>query len=640
MKKTTTLLGLMALTTIGFAQSPRMSLYEEFTGENCPPCAATNPGLDVKLGVNSNNTIPIKWQSPIPSAPALLTSLYQQNKTEIDARDSYYSVSSAPSGRQDGQSQVVFGATSDHPTYVSATTLNASAAVTSPFTILMNRAWDPTFSTITVTGTIVATGAYSTTGTNLKFRLVMTERFIYYASAPGSNGEKEFHYVARKSFPDLANGTPMAPTFTVGQSQTFTVTCVLPSYIWDKSQVEMVGFIQDDATKKVLQAKLGAAAPLTNDAAASSISGLTALSCVTSLTPSVIVKNNGSNAITSMTLSPYVNGVANGAPKAYAGSLAAGATATIVMNPITALPSGSNTFSVNINNVNGGVDNNNINNNLTSPFVIVGTYAPAPITQDFQTATFPPTNWILVNPDGGAATWSRVTTAGGFGLSTSSSKYPFFTSPAGDMDDLYLPPMSLSAITTPKLTFDVAYAQYSTENDQLDVMVSTNCGSTWTNVYTKSGSTLSTAPAATANFVPTGSQWRKEIVNLSAFASASQVLVKFVATSAYGNNMYIDNVNLSGNVGVYEADKNVTSVDLYPNPTSNETAVKINLTEQSQVSISILNTVGQVVFQSTTTLNAGANSVAVDTKNFASGIYNVIISSKNGATTKKLSVTK
>ncbi len=640
MKKTTTLLGLMALTTIGFAQSPRMSLYEEFTGENCPPCASTNPGLDVKLGVNSNNTIPIKWQVAIPSAPSSLTSLYQQNKVEIDARDAYYSISSAPNGRQDGQSQVVFGSTSDHPTYVSATTLNAAAAVTSPFTIAMNRAWDPTFSTITVTGTIVATGNYTTTGTNLKFRLVMTEKHIVYATAPGSNGEKEFNWVARKSFPDLANGTPMAPTFTVGQTQTFTVTCVLPSYIWDKSQVEMVGFIQDDATKKVLQAKLGAAAPLTNDAAASSISGLTALSCVTSLTPSVIVKNNGSNAITSMTLNPYVNGVANGAPKAYAGSLAAGATATIIMNPITALPAGSNTFSVNINNVNGGVDNNNINNNMTSKFVIIGTYAPAPIVQDFQTATFPPTNWILVNPDGGASTWSRVTTAGGFGASTASTRYPCYTAAAGDMDDLYLPPMSLSAITTPKLTFDVAYAQYATENDQLEVMVSTNCGSTWTNVYTKSGSTLSTAPVSTAAFVPTAAQWRNEIVNLSAFASAAQVLVKFVATSDYGNNMFIDNVNLAGNVGVYEADKNVTSIDLYPNPTSNETAVKINLTEQSQVSISILNTVGQVVFQSTSTLNAGANSVAVDTKNFASGIYNVIISSKNGATTKKLSVTK
>ncbi|MBP6756701.1 MAG: hypothetical protein KA210_11185, partial [Bacteroidia bacterium] len=91
MKKKSTLLGLLALTTIGFAQSPRMSLYEEFTGENCPPCAATNPGLDVKLTANSANTIPLKWQVAIPSAPSSLTSLYQQNKTEIDARDNYYS---------------------------------------------------------------------------------------------------------------------------------------------------------------------------------------------------------------------------------------------------------------------------------------------------------------------------------------------------------------------------------------------------------------------------------------------------------------------------------------------------------------------------------------------------------------------
>lgn len=60
MKKTTTLLSFLALTTVGFAQSPRMSLYEEFTGENCGPCAGTNPGLDVKLAANLNNTIPLK----------------------------------------------------------------------------------------------------------------------------------------------------------------------------------------------------------------------------------------------------------------------------------------------------------------------------------------------------------------------------------------------------------------------------------------------------------------------------------------------------------------------------------------------------------------------------------------------------
>lgn len=643
MKKTTTLLGFLAITTIGFAQSPRMSLYEEFTGENCPPCAGTNPGLDVKLNANLNNTIPLKWQVAIPSAPSSLTSLYQQNKLEIDARDNYYSISSAPSCRQDGKSATVFGATSDHPGYTTATILNAAAAVTSPFTIALTRSWDPTFSTITCSVTLTATGNYTTTGTNLKFRLVMTEKAVTYATAPGTNGEKDFHWVARKSFPDLANGTAMANTWTVGQTQTFTVACVLPSYIWDKSQVEMVGFIQDDANKNVLQAALGAAAPLTNDAASTAVAGLSAVSCASSLTPQVAVKNNGSNAITSMNLNPYINGVANGAPFLWTGSLAAGATTTVTMNAVTSLSSGSNTFSVNITNVNGGTDNNNANNSVSSKFITIGTYGPAPITQDFQTTTFPPTNWALVNPDGGADTWSRVTTTGGFGASTASTRYFSYNIPAGDKDELYFPPMNLSTISTPSLQFDVAYAGYTSsapENDQLDVMVSTNCGATWTTVYSKAGTTLSTAPTTTANFVPTAAQWRKETIGLSAYANAPAVLVKFVATSDYGNNMFVDNVNLSASVGVYEVDKNVTSIDLYPNPAINETTIKIAMNEQSSAVVTILNTMGQVVYQSTNTLNIGVNSVNIDTKNLASGVYNVIITTQNGGVTKKLSIAK
>lgn len=641
MKKTTTLLGFLALTSVGFAQSPRMSLYEEFTGENCPPCASTNPGLDVKLAANSNNTIPLKWQVAIPSAPSSPTSLYQQNKTEIDARDAYYSISSAPNGRMDGQSQTVFGATSDHPGYITATILNNSAAVTSPFTIQMNRAWDATFSAITVTGTLTATGNYTTTGTNLKFRLVMTEKHVTYATAPGSNGEKEFNYVARKSFPDLANGTAMANTWTVGQTQTFTVVCTLPSYIWDKSQVEMVGFIQDDANKKVLQAGLGAAAPLADDAKAVS-AGIPAVTCSSSLTPTATIKNNGSNTITSMVINPFVNGVANGASVNWAGSLAVGASTTITMNPITGLTSGTKTFSVNISSVNGTTDYNLGNNNTTQGFSVIGAYLTTPVAETFSASTFPPTNWILVNPDGGTATWSRVTSAGSQST-TQSARYNAYNAPAGDKDDLFLQPINFTGFTSAKLNFDVASAPYSStpENDQLQVMVSTDCGTTWATVYDKAGATLNTAPTNTANFVPTASQWRAESVNLDAYAGNASVLVKFVATSDYGNNIYVDQVNLFGGaVGIKETDENFASVELFPNPTANETSVNISLVKESEVSISVLSNVGQLVYQTVSTLNAGNSKINLDTRNFAAGIYNVVISSENGAVTKKLSVTK
>ena len=642
MKKTTTLLSFLALTTFGFAQSPRMSLYEEFTGENCPPCAGTNPVLDPILAINSNNTIPLKWQVAIPSAPTSLTSLYQQNKTEIDARDAYYGISSAPSGRQDGQSQVVFGATSDHPGYVDAALLDASAAVTSPFTIAMTRAWDATFSTITVSVTLTATGNYTTTGTNLKFRLVMTEKEVHYAVAPGTNGEKDFNWVARKSFPTLTNGTAMANTWTIGQTQTFTVSCPLPAYIWDKSEVEMVGFIQDDANKYVLQAGLAAASALQNDAAASSVSGLPAMTCNTSLNPTAVIENNGTNAITSMTINPFVNGVANGASVNWTGNLAAGATTTVALNPITGLTAGAKTFSLNIaSNVNGALDYNLGNNAKTAKFSVIGAYGPAPIAQSFSLATFPPTNWLLINPDGGANTWARSTAAGSQGT-TQSVRYPAYFAAPGDVDDLVLPPLSLAGFSTANLNFDVASAPYSStpENDQLEVMVSTNCGATWTTLYSKAGAALNTAAASASSYVPVAGDWRAETVNLSAYANNAAVLVKFVATSDYGNNMFVDQINLSGSTGINNVDANISSVDLFPNPTVNETSVSISVINSSDVTISVLNNVGQIVYQTVSALNAGSNKVNIDTKQFAAGIYNVVIASETGSVTKKLSVTK
>ena len=77
MKKNLLSFSLVMLGITAFAQTPRLSLYEEFTGETCPPCASTNPGLNTLLALPTNTTkiVPIKWQVPIPSAPSNTWSL-------------------------------------------------------------------------------------------------------------------------------------------------------------------------------------------------------------------------------------------------------------------------------------------------------------------------------------------------------------------------------------------------------------------------------------------------------------------------------------------------------------------------------------------------------------------------------------
>lgn len=82
------------------------------------------------------------------------------------------------------------------------------------------------------------------------------------------------------------------------------------------------------------------------------------------------------------------------------------------------------------------------------------------------------------------------------------------------------------------------------------------------------------------------------------------------------------------------------TVLLYPNPAQNETMLTVLLSEESTVTVRIINAVGQVVYDSLSHLKAGTNTLQLDTENYTSGIYNVVISSATGAITKKLSISK
>lgn len=80
MKKILLLAGLGILSMQIYAQE-RLVLFEEFTGENCPPCASANPGL-MQLINSHNNVEIIKYQSPIPSGGPI----YNQNTSDVQAR--------------------------------------------------------------------------------------------------------------------------------------------------------------------------------------------------------------------------------------------------------------------------------------------------------------------------------------------------------------------------------------------------------------------------------------------------------------------------------------------------------------------------------------------------------------------------
>ena len=651
MKKHFFLLSFLVLGLGLMAQSPRLSLYEEFTGETCPPCAATNPGLNLLLKPDSNLIVPIKWQVPIPSAPSNTWSLYQTDKTEIDWRwkSTGYgynpAINSAPSSKIDGQEATVFGANSSHPADLTHTVITTAQSYTSAFSVTMTRAWNKGCTAVTLTVSIIATAPFTSVG-SLVFRTVMVEREIHFATQPGTNGEKNFEDPAIKSFPTLQAGTSLPGVWTVGQSKTFTLSCALPSYTRNKDQVAFVGFIQDDGTRKVAQAVRANKVSIPTNAV-SALSAKVDLTCNNVITPTVQLKNEGTvNAITALTLTPYIDGNA-GSPVQWTGNLAPGAVTTATLGSVASpVVGGSHTFSCDIDMTSPLY--NLITNATKINYMVGANYQGTPVVEGFSAALYPPAGFGVINTDNGPG-WSRSIFAGGYNKSNESTKYDFFNNTViGDKDELYLPPMDLSSAPNPHLSFDLSYAQRNVNSDDaLEVLVSSNCGNTWTSVYSAQGFALVTSSASpiSSSYVPDQSDstcWRTDGVNLTNY-KLPNLLVKFVTTSDNGNNLYLDNINLAVNYSATGLSRNSVSaskISVYPNPTNGTTQIKMDNMKAGEGKVTLTNTLGQVMYQKQVSLNEGSNTVQLDMKDYAVGVYNVTIDSKAGSVVKKLTVAK
>lgn len=623
MKKISTLLALACVSGLVFAQSQRMTLLEEFTQASCGPCASQNPALNTLLNANTTKVIDIKYQTSWPGVDPMNA----QTQTWVGPRVTYYGVTGVPNIRYDGN--VTTGA----PTALTQTIINNEYAVASSFTLGMSHTFSMDYDSVFITAVITCTQA--TTMTTPKFRCAMVEETINFTTPPGSNGETVFYGVMRRMYPD-ATGTTIATSWTNGQTQTITFSVPVPSYIYDPNQIAIVGFIQDDSNRNVKQAGLSAAQSIANLSGVTALTNVPFVTCTGTFTPTATIKNTGTATLTSCTINMQID-ANTPTTQAWTGSLAPNATANVTL-PAQTIPAGSHTFKVWTTNPNGQPNNFTLNSSVTKTVVNNATPMMAPLVEGFQTATFVPTGWALNNTDNGP-TWTRVTNAGGFGNSTASAKMDFYNSASGQVDELYCAAVNMSALTSGNLTFSVAYRQYSNENDRLEVKVSTDCGATWSTVYNKAGTTLTTVtPGTTSPFTPTATQWRAETVSMNTYAGQSNVLVKFVATSNYGNNLFVDDINLSGASSVNELGNNL-SINIYPNPAKDNTNISISLSEAQNVSIQLYNMLGEVVYTANQgQLSSGEHTVQLNVSDLNNGVYFVKVMAGSTTITKKITV--
>lgn len=92
-------------------------------------------------------------------------------------------------------------------------------------------------------------------------------------------------------------------------------------------------------------------------------------------------------------------------------------------------------------------------------------------------------------------------------------------------------------------------------------------------------------------------------------------------------------------VSINEHYQTFVEVNLYPNPASNETTLKINSgNEPSVITITITDMYGKTVYHHLKTMETGLNTITLNTQTYANGLYQVTIGSNKSSITKKLSI--
>ena len=631
---------LVCLFSVAAFGQNRLVLVEHFTQASCGPCASQNPALKTLLDANATKVVALKYQTSWPGVDPMNAA----NPTEAAARVQYYNVTGVPNSVMDGSGPGSPG------TIVTTSTINNRYNTVAPLNITASHQWTAGYDSIQI-GVFVANAGSATVASgaagSLKLHVAVIEEEVNYPSAPGSNGETTFYQVMRKMVPD-ASGTTMTDSWTSGQTQMFVFKVAAPSYLANLNKVAVVAFIQDNSNKSVLNASRTTATTIAGlpDIGVNAFAAATPGLCNGTTTPMVTIKNEGSLAITSATVAYAING---GTPvtQNWTGSLSAGATAVVTFPQVT-LPAGTNSLVATVSSPNGTGDVNGMNN-MSAPLiaaVLNSTPTPAPYSEDMESTSFnsiPAGHVLLYN----TATKPLVTVVskaqvnglpqelGGYGQSAKSLMVDFFTMQSGAQASIITP--KVSGITANhKLYFNHAYASYAGEADGLKVFVSSNCGSTWTNVFDKSGTALATAANSTSRFFPQPTQWYPNTISLSQFAG-QELIVKFECNSAYGNNLWLDNFWIN-TAALGEEEIQAAQAKLYPNPARDAVKVSLQVSEAGDALVEVINLNGQTVIAQTASVEAGMQSIDLNVADLANGVYTVKIALNDRVETLRFTV--
>ena len=199
---------------------------------------------------------------------------------------------------------------------------------------------------------------------------------------------------------------------------------------------------------------------------------------------------------------------------------------------------------------------------------VVTTVGNAALVQDFNFPPLYPTQlWHGTDTNYDFSSWIHTandTSSTGAGDDYSMCLYNYkYNKVLRAVDTLTGPQLHVNGADSVVLSYWHAY-QFLNKNlpysDSLEVVVSSDCGKTFTSVWKKGGKDLATVPdTAKKEFYPFGglNKWKQDTINLSSFNKAENILIGFRGYNGEGNNLFLDNIKVAVH---YKTDVTVASL--------------------------------------------------------------------------------
>ena len=236
-----------------------------------------------------------------------------------------------------------------------------------------------------------------------------------------------------------------------------------------------------------------------------------------------------------------------------------------------------------------------------------------PYTESFENISLTNPEWIM--PNGNWNITNQTSYAGNNCLKVNNLGVA-----EGTKHHLESNTFDLSDSNRAYFSFKYAFAKRdNSNNDYLKVLASKDCGKTWSVRKMIQNAQLTTAPNQ-FSFTPSSDEWKQATISsiIGPFC-VENFRFKFEFKSGGGNDLFIDDINITYNDYTNITSSENKSISIYPNPSSNFLTINSALNIDN---ITIYDIYGKVIINKN---EASSNNIIIDISQLSAGFYNILV---------------